>query len=165
MTNLAGNAEGVDKASGLVLPTISNHACRVPGQPSQCSRLCGALPHSGQLGSIALSIKRCCCCYNHQHHQHYDYDYDCQYYYGHQKHYCRYLFQSLQVFQNQFLAPNRQCQSTEKERLPTANLQLLLPQQLLLHPASLKPVSLSVTIAGESRAPKNQPLGLCSRIF
>ena len=34
-----------------------SRVCRVSGQSSQCSSVCGALPHLGQLGSTVLSVK------------------------------------------------------------------------------------------------------------
>ena len=39
------------------VPKISNHACKVPGQCSQCSKVCDSLPLLGQSGLTELSVK------------------------------------------------------------------------------------------------------------
>ena len=57
-TDLPGKVESVDSALVILVPEISNRACRVPGQSSRCSSICGAWPHLGQLGSAVLSSKR-----------------------------------------------------------------------------------------------------------
>jgi len=57
-TDLPGKVESVDSALVILVPEISNRACRVPGQSSRCSSVCGAWPHLGQLGSAVLSSKR-----------------------------------------------------------------------------------------------------------
>ena len=56
-TDLPGTVESVDRGSASVVVKISNRACRVPGQSSQCCSVCGAWPHLGQLWSTVLSIK------------------------------------------------------------------------------------------------------------
>ena len=40
-----------------MVPKISSRACTVPRQSSQCSSVCGAWPHLGQLGSTVSSTK------------------------------------------------------------------------------------------------------------
>jgi len=57
-TDLPRKVESVDSALVVLVPEISNRACRVPGQSSRCSSVCGAWPHLGQLGSAVLSSKR-----------------------------------------------------------------------------------------------------------
>ena len=39
-TDLSGNAETVDRGSGLVIPKISNRTCRVPGQLRSVGPFC-----------------------------------------------------------------------------------------------------------------------------
>jgi len=53
--DLPGKVESVDRGSASVVPKISSCACRMPGQSSQYSSICGAWLHLGQLGSTVLS--------------------------------------------------------------------------------------------------------------
>jgi len=56
LTSLPGNIENVDRGSASVVLKIASCACRVPGQSSQCSRICGAWLHLGQLVSTELLL-------------------------------------------------------------------------------------------------------------
>ena len=48
-TDLPGTVDIVDyTGSASVVVKISNHACSVPEQSSECSSFCGAWLHSGQ---------------------------------------------------------------------------------------------------------------------
>ena len=49
-TDLSGTADSVDRESASVVVKVRSRACRVPGQSSQCSSVCGVWPHLGQLG-------------------------------------------------------------------------------------------------------------------
>ena len=46
--DMPGTVDSVDyTGSASVVVKISNHACRVPVQSSECSSFCGAWPHPG----------------------------------------------------------------------------------------------------------------------
>jgi len=56
-TDLSGNVDNVDRGGHSVVPKISNWACRVPGQSSQCSTVFGASLHFGQFRLTDGSIR------------------------------------------------------------------------------------------------------------
>ena len=68
-TDLPGTADSVDRGSASVVVKVCSRACRVPGQSSQCSSVCGVWPHLGQLGrgselccpSDVCMPEDCCC--------------------------------------------------------------------------------------------------------